>query len=529
MADATTLAPPPALASGARFLHADPSDVFTPEGFDADERLMIETAEGFCRHEVLPRLKAIEAQEEGLMPRLVREAGELGLCGVDTGDAYGGLGLGKNLAARILEMMSLNGSFSVTYGITSGISQVGLSLFGTEAQKTSLLPPLAEGREIGAYALSEPNSGSDALSATTRAVRDGDDYVLDGTKMWISNAKWASQFLTLAKVDGERFTAFLVPRDAPGVSVGPEEHKMGLKGSSTARLVLDGARIPASALLHEEGKGHQVAFNALNIGRFKLAAMSIGPCRDAIALGAGYARERKQFGQAIASFGLIQEKLALAAAKFFAIESAIYRTGADIDAAFARHGGTTDGNRRAAEEFAIECSAVKVVATEMESEIVDEMLQIYGGYGFTEEYPIARHYRDARVSRIYEGTNEINRIFLADRYLKKIGGDLPSGGDAASRAVRRAAEEGGKLDQIRLAALSDLLMLAYVAQSSRLRAAKIGGMATELDALAQIGLAAKAAEAEARFFDGAIGGGVGAAKVAAVADAVHASNGPLRF
>ena len=384
--NATTLV----ASQGATFLHGDPPEVFTPEDFDGDERLMIETAEAFCRNEVLPRVEALDKQEPGLMPRLVKEAGELGLCGVDTDETYGGLGLGKNLAARILEFMSLNGSFSVTYGITSGISQVGLSLFGTDEQKARFLPPLAQGAEIGAYALSEPDSGSDALSATSRATRDGEEFVLDGTKMWISNAQWADQFLTLAKVDGERFTAFVVPRDTPGVSIGREEHKMGLKGSSTARLVLDGARIPAEFMLHEEGKGHQVAFNALNIGRFKLASMSIGPARDAIALGEAYARDRKQFGRPIASFGLIQEKLALAAAKFFAIEAAIYRTGADMDAAFAAFGGTPEGNRKAAEEYAIECSAIKVVATEFESEIVDEMLQIYGGYGFTEEFPIAR-------------------------------------------------------------------------------------------------------------------------------------------
>ncbi|RYG87536.1 acyl-CoA dehydrogenase, partial [bacterium] len=340
MSDASTPTALPNILSGSRFLHESPASTFTPEDFDADERLMIETAEEFCRHEVLPCLEEIDRQEEGLMPSLIAQAGELGLCGVDTSDAYDGLGLGKNLAARILEFMSLNGSFSVTYGISSGISQVGLSLFGTEAQKAEFLPSLAEGREIGAYALSEPNSGSDALSASTRAVRDGDEWVLDGTKMWISNAKWAGQFLTIAKVDGERLSAFIVPRDVPGVSISREEHKMGLKGSSTARLVLEGARIPIGNLLHEEGKGHQVALNALNIGRFKLASMSIGPCRDAIALGAQYARERKQFGTPIAQFGLIGEKLAMAAAKFFAIESAIYRTGADIDAAFAAYGGT---------------------------------------------------------------------------------------------------------------------------------------------------------------------------------------------
>jgi alkylation response protein AidB-like acyl-CoA dehydrogenase len=425
--------------------------MFFPENFDGDARLMIETAEQFSRNEVLPYVDAIDAQAPGLMPSLIRKAGELGLCGIDTAEAYGGLGLSKNLAARMLEFLSLNGSYSVTYGITSGISQVGLSLFGTEDQKLRWLPKLAAGEHIGAYCLSEPNSGSDALSATTRATPVDGGYRLSGTKMWISNAQWADVFLVMAKVDGEHFTAFLVPRTADGLVVEREEHKMGLKGSSTARVTLNDVFVPHADVLHEVGKGHQVAFNALNIGRFKLASMSIGPARYAMEVAAQYAQDRRQFGQPIANFGLIREKFARMAALFFAAESAIYRVGALIDDAFAETGGTVEGNRKAAEKYAIECALVKVFATEAEAEIVDEAVQVYGGYGFTEEFPVARIYRDARVSRIYEGTNEINRIFIAGRMAKA--GLAPD--------VSTQTEQG---------AIADLAIYQFVEDSVRARA-----------------------------------------------------------
>ena len=468
---------------GCSFLSQTPTEIFCVEDFNSEERLMIDAASDFSKKEVLPIIERLDTQEEGLMPGLIHKAGELGLCGVDTPEQYGGLGLGKNVAARILEMMSLNGSFAVTYGITSGISQVGLNLFGTEAQKEQYLSRVATGEWIGAYALSEPNSGSDALSVSTRADRRGDNYVLNGTKMWISNAKWADLFLVMAKVDGERFSAFLVEKDFPGVSVAREEHKMGLKGSSTARLVLEDAIVPAENLLHLEGQGHHVAFNALNIGRFKLASMSIGPCRDAMALAARYSVDRKQFGQSISNFGLIRKKFAQMAARFYVAESMIYRTGASIDAAFDEFGGSVDGNRKAAEEFAIECSACKVLATEAQSFIVDEALQTFGGYGFTEEFPIARHYRDARVSRIYEGTNEINRLFIADRFLKRVldgrvGADS-SGDSFISELASTALKQIGK-DQVSIAAVSDLLLLTYAEQSARLRAQQNPGWNSSL-------------------------------------------------
>ncbi len=477
---------------GCSFLFNTPAASFTPEMFVADEALMIRTAEDFSRKEVLPVSERLEAQEEGLMPSLVRKAGSLGFCGPDISEKFGGLGLSKNLAARMLEFLSLDASFSVTIGITSGISQVGLSLFGTDGQRSQYLPRLASGEWIGAYALSEPNSGSDALSLGCRAERGQKGWVLDGTKMWISNAKWADLFVIIAKIDGEQVSAFLVERSTPGLTVAREEHKMGLKGSSTARLVLDHAEVPFENLLHEPGKGHQVAFNALNLGRFKLSSMSLGPAREALGQAARYSQDRKQFGHSISHFGLIRQKLAEMAARFWAAESMIYRTGALIDGAFAAEDGTRDGNRRAAEEFAVECSACKVMSTETEAFVVDESLQVFGGYGFTEEFPMARLYRDARVSRIYEGTNEINRVSLATRLMRNILNGKVSKAPAkdsfiseivaaafAKFDVAPATVLSGS-DQIVLGALSDLAMLAYAEQSARLRAGAYGGIHREL-------------------------------------------------
>lgn len=517
---------------GATFLSSEPARIFTPEDFSSDDRLMIDTAEEFSRKEVMPNLDRIDSQEEGFMPGLIKKAGDLGLCGVDTSDEYGGLGLGKNLAARILEFMSLNGSFSVTYGITSGISQVGLSLFGTHEQKAKYLPNLAGGQSIGAYALSEPNSGSDALSATTRADLKGDKWILNGTKMWISNAKWADLFLVMAKIDGDKFSAFLVERDHPGVSISREEHKLGLKGSSTARLILDNAEIPVENLLYEPGLGHHVAFNALNIGRFKLSSMSIGPARDAMAHAAAYARDRKQFGTSLSNFGLIQKKLATMAGLFFVSEAMTYRTGALIDQAFEAVGGTIAGNRQAAEEYAIECSACKVFTTEAEAWIIDEALQIYGGYGFTEEFPIARHYRDSRISRIYEGTNEINRIFLADRLKKQIGSgkvSTPTADDFIGGLASRALNLDLK-DQVSTGATSDLILLYFAEQSARLRAKQTGSLGQSLYEAAVPYLFTRATEAAQILFDQPLTvPTIARPDYEALSDAVIANRGPIRF
>ena len=473
---------------GCAFFSRTPDRIFTPEDFGADERLMIDTAEQFCRKEVLPVLERLEKQEDGLMPALIRKAGELGFCGIDGPEAYGGLGLSKNLAARILEFLSLDGSFAVTIGVTSGIGQVGLSWFGTEAQKAAYLPKVLSGEWMAAYCLSEPNSGTDALSVQTRAERKGDKWLLNGTKMWISNAKWAELLIVMAKIDGEQFSAFLVERDAPGVSISREEHKLGLKGSSTARVLLENAEIPAENLLHEPGKGHQVAFNALNLGRFKLSSMAIGPARQAIGLAAEYALDRRQFGRAIADFGLIRQKFAEMAARSYVSESMIYRTGNLIDGAFASAGAGIEGIRQAAEEHSVECSMCKVFASEAQGFIVDEALQIYGGYGFTEEFPIARIYRDARVSRIYEGTNEINRVFIADRLYRRAGegkASLQAVQDSFIAELAARAVAARPVGQIGMGALSDLLILQYAEQSSRLRAKQVGGIYVDLDRAAR--------------------------------------------
>jgi alkylation response protein AidB-like acyl-CoA dehydrogenase len=518
-------------SAGCSFLSQTPDRIFTVEDFQGDEKLMLQAAEDFSRNEVLPLAERLDHQEEGLMPALIRKAGELGFCGVDTPEEYGGLGLGKNLAARILEYMSMNGSMAVTIGVTSGIGQFGLVGFGNEEQKQKYLPRIASGEWMAAYALSEPNSGSDALSATTRAdFRDG-KWILNGTKMWISNAKWAEFFLVMAKIDGEKFSAFLVERSFPGVSISREEHKMGLKGSSTARLVLEDAEVPAENLLYEPGLGHHVAFNALNIGRFKLSSMSIGPARNAMELAVEYSLDRKQFGQPIASFGLIRKKFAEMAARFFAAESMIYRTGAMIDEAFDAHAGDIAGNRKAAEEYAVECSACKVLSTEAQAFIVDEALQCYGGYGFTEEFPIARHYRDSRVSRIYEGTNEINRIFLADRLLKRAKdgrASLETSGDSFISELTGKAIQAAPQGQIGTGALSDLIMLTYAEQSARLRARQSGGVYRSLYEL----FANWANLEAARAYGVATGLGVEipepfAVDYEAVSDAVYERKGPL--
>ncbi len=525
---------------GGSFISADPPQTFAPEDFGGDEQLMISTAEQFSRKSVLPVQEQLDAQEEGLMPRLINEAGSLGFCGIDTNDQFGGLGLGKNLAARILEFLSLNASFSVTIGITSGISQVGLQLFGNDSQRSRYLPALAAGTQIGAYCLSEPNSGTDALSMTTRADLRGDRWVLNGTKMWISNAKWADQFLVMAKVGGEKITAFVVERDTPGVSVSREEHKLGLKGSSTARVLLEDASIPSENMIYEEGRGHIVAFNALNLGRFKLASMSIGPAREAMRLSSEYSRDRKQFGQPIANFGLIEQKFALMAARFYAAESMIYRTGALIDDAFAHYHARGDlapvqQNMRAAEEFSIECSMCKAFSTEAESFIVDESLQVFGGYGFTEEFGIARIYRDTRVSRIYEGTNEINRYFIAERILRKLRDGkvhLPSSGDDfLSELVSRGyahALKSTEHHQSELGALADLAILRYAEQSARLRASRDRGRFDDAVALFRNWAHGEAARAYQLLTGESVQiPATSRVDLSVLADRVHHADGPL--
>jgi alkylation response protein AidB-like acyl-CoA dehydrogenase len=464
---------------GGDFLADSPGAIVTPEAFDADENLMVDTAKQFNRGEVLPVIERLEKQEEGLMPALLKKMGPLGLAGPETPEKYGGLGLSKALGTRILEMLSLNGSFSTTAAVHMGIGQAPIYLWGNEFQREKYLPLLTSGEWMSAYALSEPNSGSDALGMSARAIRAGDEYLLSGTKMWISNAKWANLFVAFAKTEDNEVTCFLVERDFPGVTIGPEEHKTGLKGSSTARLILDGARVPSENVLYKPGEGHRVAFNALNLGRLKLGSMSLGPGRAAMHFSAKYAKERKQFGKPIAEFGLIRDKLARMAALSFASESVLYRTCGLVDIAFSRVTSSDDveENRKACEEFALECSANKVLATETLAYIADEAIQIHGGYGFTEEFPVARVWRDARVTRIYEGTNEINRLFIFDRIRKK--GllaellDVKPQTFAHGLLIDAARAASDTQDQQTIAALSDLAIIHFAQQSAVARASQV--------------------------------------------------------
>ncbi|MDQ2985895.1 MAG: acyl-CoA dehydrogenase family protein [Armatimonadota bacterium] len=463
-------------SGGGRFLLGDDAQIFAPEEFGSDEQLMIKTASDFARREVGPLVERLDHQEDGLMETLFAQAGALGFAGPETPEKYGGLGLSKALGTRMLEHLSLNGSFSTTVAVHMGIGQAPISLWGTSELCSKYLPRLTSGEWMSAYALSEPDSGSDALGMTTRVTRDGDDCIVDGTKMWISNAKWAKTFVTFAKRDDGRIDAFVVERGFPGVSIGPEEHKAGLKGSSTARLILDSVRVPKENLIYHEGEGHRVAFNALNLGRLKLGSMSLGPSRSALHHAARYAKERKQFGCAIAEFGLIRQKLANCAALFYAAESVLYRTAHLVDGAFSRSAGDADSNRIAAEVHAVECSINKIFSTEVLALCADEALQIHGGYGFTEEFPVARIWRDARVTRIYEGTNEINRLFIFERLLKQGVVDQLATVEPVSfihglvRDAFAAARHAERSQQVS-AALSDLAVL-YFAESSAMARAK---------------------------------------------------------
>ncbi len=504
-------------AKGGSFLleSALPQDVFTPADVTDDQRLIGQTAEEFVIKEVFPHIKDLENKKPGLMAELVKKAGELGLMGGGIPEEYGGAGLDKISGMVMTEKLSLYGGFAVTHGAHSGIGTLPIVYFGTEEQKKKYLPKLATGELIGAYCLSEPQAGSDSQNSLTRAELnpEGTHYVLNGQKMWITNGGFADIYIVFAKVNGEKFTAFIVERAFEGCKPGNEEHKMGIHGSSTTPVFLENCKVPKENVLHEIGRGHIVAFNILNAGRFTLGASGVGASKHVLAMASKYAKERKAFGKSIGEFGLLKEKLAEMAIQLFAVESMVYRSAGNMELAMAAAAGSGDkvkNTMAVLDEYAIESSISKVYGSEMLDYVVDEAVQVFGGYGFHEDYPVCRAYRDSRINRIFEGTNEINRMLIIQMLMKRaMGGQLalipaamklaeeilagPSFEEAPegvlaeeARVVANAKKmflqaAGGAVQKFReklaeeqelIAALSNIVMEIYGMESSLLRAQK---------------------------------------------------------
>jgi butyryl-CoA dehydrogenase len=532
---ATITAVPTGKIAGGGFLieACQPERVFTPEDFTEQHNLIAQTAQEFVANELVPNIEKLELKDFSLLRELVKKAGDLGLSAVDTPEAYGGLQMDKVTSAIIADRLARYGGFSATWGAHTCIGTLPIVYFGTEEQKKKYLPGLASGQIVGAYALSESSSASDSLNCRTRAElsSDGRHYILNGEKMWITNAGFADLFTVFAKVNGEKFTAFLIERGFPGFSIGAEEHKMGIRGSSTCPLILADCKVPVENVLGEIGKGHHIAFNVLNVGRFKLGAGSVGASRYCIEGAIAYAKQRKAFGKAIADFGLIREKIADMAVGIFTGEAMAYRTVGMMDAAIAALGDAhlTDmpAVRKVIDEYAIECSILKVWGSELIDFVVDEMVQIFGGYGFVEEYPAELAYRDSRVNRIFEGTNEINRLVITGFLLKRaMSGQLPlmaaikklmdevlagpsvdEGGDDSFAEERKIVDAGKKLalfaagvasqkymqaiqdQQEIMGAIADMVIETYAMESAVLRAQKLSAHQGETESVLAIAMA----------------------------------------
>jgi alkylation response protein AidB-like acyl-CoA dehydrogenase len=522
----TVAVSPIVAAAGGSFLleTRPPAEVFTPEDLNEEQRQIAATAVRFAREEILPNVAAIEAKQPGVMAGLIRKAGELGFTSVDIPEEYGGMGMDKTTSTLVTDHLSVLASFSTAFGAHIGIATLPLVWYGTEEQKQRYLPRLASGEWVGAYGLSEASSGSDAMNIRTRATLspDGTHYTLNGEKMWITNCGIASLYTIFAKIDGEKFSAFLVERDTPGLTVGGEEHKLGIRGSSTCPLVFADCKVPAANLLGDAGKGHHIAFNVLNVGRFKLGVACIGGARHALADMIRYAKERVAFGKPIAEFGLIQRKIAASATQLYAAESMAYRTVGLIDAALAtltpEQMQSPREIQKRIEEYAVECSILKVYGSEMLTLVADELIATMGGYGYVEEYPAERTYRDARINRIFEGTNEINRLIITGWLMKRaMTGQLlllpaikklmdevtqPPSFDSSSDAGEPLAREAEVLAAVKkialfaagvasqrfmtglqdqqevVADLADIIMQAYALESALLRARKLAKQGT---------------------------------------------------